>query len=174
MCAKKKLSTKLASPTKSDMEMLRHVGKYLKGTPDVDLIHKRSYPGKSFLKEKDNFQNVGYGRRNPYEQESVLEVISDSDWAADRDSRQSVSCGAILLNGNLMHFQSKRQKGVALSSCEAETIAATSILSEAVFLKRFVDKNLRLSSEDDSVFRFEQSNTVDCKERTGESPTLGC
>ena len=119
----KKLSTKLASPTGSDMEKLRHVGKYFKGTPDVGLIHKRSYQGRSILKEKGKFQSNGYGARNPYEQESVL----------DRESRQSVSCGAIMLNGNLFRFQFKRQKCVALSSCEAETIAATSILSEAVF-----------------------------------------
>ena len=44
----KKLSTKLAAPVEADMEMLRYVGKYLKGTPDLALIHKRSYPGKSF------------------------------------------------------------------------------------------------------------------------------
>ena len=43
----KKLSTKLASPTGSDMEMLRHVGRYLKGTPDVGLMHKKSHPRKS-------------------------------------------------------------------------------------------------------------------------------
>ena len=40
-----------------------------------------------------------------------------------------------MLNGNLIHFQSKLQKCVSLSSCEAETVAATSILSEAVFLR---------------------------------------
>ena len=43
----KKLSTKLAAPVEADMEMLRYVGKYLKGTPDLALIHKRN-PGKSF------------------------------------------------------------------------------------------------------------------------------
>ena len=39
-------------------------------------------------------------------------------------------------------FQSKRQKSVALSSCEAETIAATSILSEGVFLKGLLERIL--------------------------------
>ena len=38
----KKLSTKLASPVESDMELLRHVGKYLKGTPDLTLVHEKS------------------------------------------------------------------------------------------------------------------------------------
>ena len=134
----KKLSTKLASPTNSDLEMLRHVAKYLKGTPDITLVHRKSYPGKSFRHAQESEET----ERNPYEQESLIEVISDSDWAADRESRQSVSCGAIMLNGNLIHFQSKRQKCVSLSSCEAETVAATSILSEAVFLRSLLTRIL--------------------------------
>ena len=38
----KKLSTKLAAPVEADMELLRYVGKYLKGTPDLALVHKKS------------------------------------------------------------------------------------------------------------------------------------
>ena len=134
MYMRKKLSTKLAGPTQSDMEILKQVGKYLKGTSDVALIHKHSFPGRSFLTEKSH-EIHGFNERNPHGQQSVLEAISDSDWAADRENRQSASCGAIMLNGNLIHFQFKRQKCVALSSCAVETIAATSMMSEAVFLK---------------------------------------
>ena len=126
------------------MELLRHAAKYLKGTPDVSLIHKKSYPGRSFIEERNERKDEEV-ERNVYEQESLLEIVTDSDWAADRESRQSVSCGAIMLNGNLIHFQSKRQKSIALSSCEAETIAATSILSEGVFLKALLTR--RESSE---------------------------
>ena len=140
----KKLSTKLASPVEADMELLRHAAKYLKGTPDVSLIHKKSYPGRSFIEERNERKEEEEEEveRNVYEQESLLEIVTDSDWAADRESRQSVSCGAIMLNGNLIHFQSKRQKSIALSSCEAETIAATSILSEGVFLKALLTRIL--------------------------------
>ena len=80
--------------------------------------------------------------RDNYKVPALIEVISDSDWAADRESRQSVSCGVIMVNGNLVHFQSKRQKSVALSSCKAETIAATSILSEGAFLKGLLERIL--------------------------------
>ena len=59
-----------------------------------------------------------------------------------------------MLNGNLVHFQSKRQKSIALSPCEAETIAATSILSEGVFLKalltRILGKELKMVMYSDS------------------------
>ena len=58
------------------------------------------------------------------------------------DTRQSVPCGANMLNGNLIHFQSKRQKSVAFSSCEDETIVPTSILSEGVFLKGLLGRIL--------------------------------
>ena len=46
-----------------------------------------------------------------------------------------------MLNGSIIHFQSK-EKSVALSSCEAETIAATSIFSDAVFLKSLQERIL--------------------------------
>ena len=48
-----------------------------------------------------------------------------------------------MLHANLIHFQSTRQKRVAPSSCKAETIAATFILSEAVFLKGLLERILR-------------------------------
>ena len=97
---------KLASPNEGDLELLRFVGKYLKGCPDIHLLHKRTYPGCSF-QEKRNRNTGNSQERNVYKQRSLIEICSDSDWAADRTSRQSVSCGAILLNGNLIHFQSK-------------------------------------------------------------------
>ena len=84
----KKLSTKLANPTNGDMALLRHTAKYLKGTPDVSLVHRKSYPGKSFRNDQGDEEQ----ERNPYKEVCLLEVISGSDWAADRESRQSVSC----------------------------------------------------------------------------------
>ena len=43
MCVLKKLSTKLAGPVESDMELLRYTAKYLKGSPELALVHKGSY-----------------------------------------------------------------------------------------------------------------------------------
>ena len=41
----KKLSTKLAKPTNGDLELLRHVGKYLKEHPEMKLVQGTSHPG---------------------------------------------------------------------------------------------------------------------------------
>ena len=137
MFALKKLSMKLASPTEGDLELLRFVGKYLKGCPDIHLLHKTSYPGCSF-QEKRNRSHESARNRDIYSQKSLVEICSDSDWAADRETRQSVSCGTIFVNGNMVHFQSKRQRSVSLSSCESETIAAVSIMSEGIFLQKLI------------------------------------
>ena len=53
----KKPSMKLASPHEGDLELLRFVGKYLKGCPEIHLLHKRTYPGCSFQeKEKQELR----------------------------------------------------------------------------------------------------------------------
>ena len=146
MFALKKLSMKLASPTEGDLELLRFVGKYLKGCPDIHLLHRTSYPGCSF-QEKRNRSHEPVRNRDIYSQKSLVEICSDSDWAADRETRQSVSCGAIFVNGNMVHFQSKRQRSVSLSSCESETIAAVSIMSEGIFLQKLIERITGIAPE---------------------------
>ena len=146
MFALKKLSMKLASPTEGDLELLRFVGKYLKGCPDIHLLRKTSYPGCSF-QEKRNRSHEQVRNRDIYSQKSLVEICSDSDWAADRETRQSVSCGAIFVNGNMVHFQSKRQRSVSLSSCESETIAAVSVMSEGIFLQKLIERITGIAPE---------------------------
>ena len=53
MFALKKLSMKLASPTEGDLELLKFVGKYVKGCPDIHLLHKNSYPGCSLQEQRN-------------------------------------------------------------------------------------------------------------------------
>ena len=40
----------------------------------------------------------------------------------------------------MIHFQSKRQRSISLSSCESETIAAVSIMSEGIFIKKLIER----------------------------------
>ncbi len=56
----------------------------------------------------------------------VLKVHTDSDWAANKGTRKSVSACCIMLNSCLLHSGSRNQGLIALSSAEAETFAATS------------------------------------------------
>jgi hypothetical protein len=53
-----------------------------------------------------------------------LQAYSDSDWAQCPDSRHSTTCIVFTLAGAAIHWVSSKQPTVALSSAEAEYIAA--------------------------------------------------
>ena len=65
----------------------------------------------------------------------MLEVFSDADWAADRNTRRSVSGSCIFYGGCLVYSSSRTQKIVSLSSAESETYAAASAVMDAILIK---------------------------------------
>ena len=83
--------------------------------------------------------------------ERPLFGMTDSDWAV----RQSTSGWVFILSSAAISWGSKRQPCVALSSCEAEIIAASEASKEAVYLKRFA-RELE-SFEGDSIELFEDN-----------------
>ena len=68
----------------------------------------------------------------------VLEVFSDADWAADRDTRRSVSGSTIFYGGCLLYSSSRTQKVVSLSSAESETYAAASAVMDAILIHSII------------------------------------
>ena len=60
----------------------------------------------------------------------------DADWAGDLDHRRSTSGYVFNLFGGAISWMSKRQAVVALSTTEAEYMAATHASKEAVWLQR--------------------------------------
>ncbi|KAL0402497.1 UNVERIFIED_CONTAM: Retrovirus-related Pol polyprotein from transposon TNT 1-94 [Sesamum latifolium] len=63
---------------------------------------------------------------------------TDSDWAGSIDDRKSTSGYIFCLGKNVISWSSRKQKSVALSSAEAEYIAATNAACEAVWLRRIL------------------------------------
>ena len=64
----------------------------------------------------------------------------DSDWAGCPDSRRSTSGYALMLNGAAISWKSKRQSVVALSTAEAEFIAASTMVQEVIYARRLLDQ----------------------------------
>ena len=62
-----------------------------------------------------------------------LEVFTDSDWACDQVTRKSTSGAVIMAEGMRLHAHSRGQAAVALSSCEAEVVAASEGIKEALY-----------------------------------------
>ena len=65
----------------------------------------------------------------------VIDLFSDSDWAAHKGYRRSVSSGALFFQYCLLLSTSRAQGIVALSSAETEVHAAVSTTCEALLLR---------------------------------------
>ena len=101
-------------PTQEHYIGVKRVLRYLKGTENYGLFYK-----KGDLKG----ELIGY---------------SDSDFAGDSNDRKSTSGHIFFLGGMAVSWSSQKQSIVALSSCEAEYIAATSATCQAVWLSRLL------------------------------------
>ena len=64
-----------------------------------------------------------------------MEVYTDSDSASDQVTRRSTSGALIMAEGMRLHAHSRGQASVALSSCEAEVMAASEGIKEALLLQ---------------------------------------
>ncbi|XP_038890243.1 secreted RxLR effector protein 161-like [Benincasa hispida] len=128
-------------PTAMHHKVVKQILRYLRGT-----IHF----GLAYVKGPREVDIFGY---------------SDSDLAGDLDGRKSTSGMAFYLNESLVSRNSQKQKMVALSSCEAEFMAATTAACQVLWLRSlvseltkmeprpvtlFVDKKIRDSSHDKS------------------------
>lgn len=105
------LSRFLDKPTASLWRASKRILRYLKATQEKGLIYKK------------------------IEKEKNLVAYADADWAADKTDRKSTSGCAVFYCGNLIHWFSKKQTAVALSTAEAEYVAASQAISELIYLK---------------------------------------
>ena len=70
----------------------------------------------------------------------ILIGYTDSDMAGDVDSRKSTSGYLINFAGGAVAWQSRLQKCVALSTTEAEFIAATEASKELIWMRKFLQE----------------------------------
>ena len=101
----------MSAPSESHWEAAKRVLRYLRGTQDKGLIYG----------EINNF--LGY---------------CDADWAGDTVSRRSTTGYCFIVNGAAISWSSKLQVTVALSSAEAEYMAAAAAVQEVVYLRRLI------------------------------------
>ncbi|CAJ1450844.1 unnamed protein product, partial [Effrenium voratum] len=86
---------------------------YLVGTEFYGLLIKSSRCGKSMLDMRET-QEIEVKKVH------VMEVVTDSDYAGDQNSRKSITSFQVFLDGDLMESRVRSQKSISLSSGESE------------------------------------------------------
>ncbi|GJS36660.1 retrovirus-related pol polyprotein from transposon TNT 1-94 [Tanacetum coccineum] len=108
------VSRYMAEPGREHWEAVKRILRYIKGTSDVALCY-----GESGLTVK------GY---------------VDSDYAGDLDGSKSTTGYVFTLSGGTVSWVSKLQSVVAMSTTEAEYVAAAQASKEAVWLKMLLEE----------------------------------
>ncbi|KAJ9528781.1 hypothetical protein QJQ45_000035 [Haematococcus lacustris] len=112
------LARHMSSPTKQHWAAACNVLSYLKGTCDHGLL----------------FGGV-----------TGLQGFSDSDYAGDKDTARSTTGYLFTLNGGAISWSSRLQPTVALSTAEAEYMAASNAAKEALWLRKLM-RDLQLDA----------------------------
>ncbi|XP_072078014.1 secreted RxLR effector protein 161-like [Arachis hypogaea] len=111
-----------SKPKESHLSAVKRIIRYVLGTTNYGL----------WFPKTDSFQLVGF---------------CDADFAGDRIDRRSTSGMCCFLGKSLIVWSSKKQATVALSTAEAEYIAASSCCSQLLWLKtQLADYKLNVSN----------------------------
>ena len=122
------LAAWMSKPTRTAWRHAEHLASYLVATEFYGLLIKSSRCGKSMLDMRE-MQDVEVKKVH------LLEVVTDSDYAGDQNSRKSITSFQVFLDGNLMESRVRSQKSISLSSGESEYVAMVSGCSEGLFLR---------------------------------------
>ncbi|XP_074590043.1 secreted RxLR effector protein 161-like [Curcuma longa] len=107
------ISRFMQNPTKHHLGAAKRILRYIAGTVDYGIWYTK------VLK----FNLCGF---------------TDSDWASSVDDRKSTSASIFNLGSGAISWSSKKQATTALSSSEAEYVAATSAACQAVWVRRIL------------------------------------
>ena len=125
--ATKELARSLQQPTYLDMKKMKHVLRYLQGTKDYKFIlHPTTIPG-----NKDTA--------------TTLDVYVDADWAGCTTTRKFTTGFVIKYLGSTIHFGSRTQAIVALSSAESELYSIGTGAPEALHIRNFLMETILTS-----------------------------
>ena len=105
------VSQKLDSATVEDWNKVKRILKYLKGTVNFGILFR-----------SDGVKNI--------------EAFSDADYAQDVETRRSTSGAICKFAGGAVTWLSQKQRCIALSTTEAEIIAANEAAKDVIWLKR--------------------------------------
>ena len=108
------ISRYMEKPTVMHQNAAKRILRYIKGTLEFGLV---------YTKNSDN---------------NILSGFSDSDLSGHMDDRRSTGGIAFYLNESLVTWVSQKQRCVALSSCEAEFMAATAATCQAIWLRNLL------------------------------------
>jgi hypothetical protein len=128
------ISRYMAKPTELHLMAAKRVLRYLKGTIGLGVLYKKG------------------GCEG-------LVAYADSNYAGDIEDKKSTSGYAFMLGSGAVAWSSRKQPIVTLSTTEAEFVAAAVCASQAIWMKRIIEK-LSLEDSKCTIIFCDNSSTI--------------
>jgi deoxyuridine 5'-triphosphate nucleotidohydrolase len=136
-----KLSQSLANPAKEHYEALKLVSQYLAMTIEEGLYFWRDKPRDDLTEGPmpTTFPDQYKFQLDFTALEHLLYALSDSDWASCKKTRNAITGALVMLAGAAIGYKTKFQKAVALSSTEAEWVAACEVGKMILYFRSLLE-----------------------------------
>ena len=128
----------MARPTKQAWNKAWHVCSYLQGTEGYGVRISARAKGQSVMNVMGSDEVEDKERR-------LLEVVTDADYAGDRNDRRSTTSFQVFIDGNLMESRVRAQKAISLSFGESEFVAVVAGSSDGLLIKHLGRRSQRRS-----------------------------
>ena len=125
----------VSAPAERHWQAICRIFRYVRGTTDLGLFYRSA----SSL---------------------TLTTYSDADWASDHGDRRSTSGFVCFLGPSVISYGSKKQNIVALSTCEAELIAASQATRQETLWLRQVLSELGTVSRGATLLHVDNQSTI--------------
>ncbi|XP_051145340.1 uncharacterized mitochondrial protein AtMg00810-like [Andrographis paniculata] len=102
-----------STPKESHLKAAKRILKYVKGIEELGLWYSN----------RSDLDLIGF---------------TDSDWAGCYDDRKSTTIGCFYIGDNIVSWSSKKQNSIALSTAEAEYIAAGSCCAQLLWIRQML------------------------------------
>ncbi|KAL7611977.1 secreted RxLR effector protein 161-like [Lactuca sativa] len=87
----------------------------------------------------------------------LLEGFTDSDWAGSQEDRRSTTGNCFNVGTGIISWLSKKQENVALSTAEAEYVAASITTCQAIWLRKLMNDLMQEQTEAIMIYCDNQS-----------------
>jgi len=135
-----RLSQHLDNPAKEHYEAARQLANYLAATITEGIYYWRDQPVDSLPDgELPTLHADNYQLKTQLNNTGKLIGLVDSDWAGDSIKRKSMTGVIIMLAGGAIAYKAKYQEVIALSTTEAEFVAACDAAKMILFFRSILE-----------------------------------
>jgi hypothetical protein len=155
-----KLSQYSSNPAREHYKAVTDILQYLKCTNDKGIYFWRSSHNKDLPEPQTSHKNEPTDvDATIQDKPHLIQVASDSDWGGDTKHRRSLTGFVIKMAGGCIYYKSKFQPTIALSSTEAEFVAATEA-GKAILYVRTILEEIEIEQKDATTLYIDNNGAL--------------